>query len=123
VTAVGVAAGLELAYLTVYLPRQNAERSIRPAATAAAELAPPGTPIGLHRNGALIGGVAYYARRPVEEIGSEKGLRRFFAAGGRVVVVEAEHLRELEAVAPAQIAFRQTLGGDEMLVVVPARER
>jgi 4-amino-4-deoxy-L-arabinose transferase-like glycosyltransferase len=123
VAAVAAAVALELAYLTVYLPGRNGEQSIRPAATAAAELAPAGTPIGLHRNGALIGGVAYYAGRPVEEIGSEKGLRRFFAAGGRVVVVEAEHLRDLEAVAPTKIAFRQTLSGDEMLVVVAAGER
>ena len=119
----GAAVALELAYLTVYLPRQNGEQSIRPAATAAAELAPPGTRIGLHSNGALVGGVAYYARRPVEEIGSATGLRRFLASGGRVVVVESEHLRELEAVAPTRIVFRQTLSGDEMLVVVPAGER
>jgi 4-amino-4-deoxy-L-arabinose transferase-like glycosyltransferase len=123
VAAVGVAVALELAYMTVYLPRQNSEHSIRPTATAAAGLAPPGTPIGLYRNGALIGGVAYYAGRPVEEIGSTKGLRRFFGAGGGVVVLEAEHLGDLEAVASTRIAFRQTLDGDEMLVVVPGGER
>jgi len=116
----GVAAALELAYLTLYLPRQNGEQSIRPAATAAAGLAAPGSPIGLHRNGALIGGVAYYTGHPVAEIVSRKGLRRFFASGGRAVVLEADRLAELQSVVEAEVVFRQTVGGNEMLVVVPA---
>jgi hypothetical protein len=48
-----------------------------------------------------------------------KGLRRFFASGGKVVVVEAEYLDELEAAAATEVAFRQNLSGHEMLVVVP----
>jgi 4-amino-4-deoxy-L-arabinose transferase-like glycosyltransferase len=108
----------EIAYHVAYMPSLDRERSVREAARVAARLAPPDTSIGLVRNGSLVGGVAYYGGRPVEPIGSAKGLKRFLGAGGRALVLEAGHLAEVESVADAEVAFRQELGGDELLVVV-----
>ncbi len=101
----------------VYLPTLDPDRSIRAAAAAAGALAPEGTSIGLLRNGSLVGGVAYYGERPVEQLGSRKGVRRFLEKGGRVVIAEEQHLRELEAL-PTRVAFRQDLDGDGIVVVV-----
>jgi 4-amino-4-deoxy-L-arabinose transferase-like glycosyltransferase len=108
----------EIAYHVAYLPSLDGEHSVREAARVAARLAPPDTPIGLVRNGSLIGGVVYYGGRPVERIGSAKGLKRFLRAGGRTLVLEAGHLDEVESVVDAKVAFRQEVGGDELLVVV-----
>lgn len=100
------------------LPRFDSGRSIRGAAVVAAAFAPRGTPIGLLRNGSLVGGVAYYSRRPVEQIGSERGLRKFLAAGGRTLVLETPWLPGVESVVRARVVFRQELDGDEVLVVL-----
>jgi 4-amino-4-deoxy-L-arabinose transferase-like glycosyltransferase len=115
--AFGAAVAGQVAYHTLYLPARDATHSIRAAAEAAAALTPPGARVGLVRNGALIGGLRYYAGRPVEPIGSAKGLRRFLEAGGAVVVTEGRHLGEIQSVAEARVAFRQELDGDEVLVL------
>jgi 4-amino-4-deoxy-L-arabinose transferase-like glycosyltransferase len=115
--AFGAAVAAQVAYHTLYLPAQDDARSIRPSAEAAAKAAPAGSALGLVRNGALIGGLRYYAGRPVEAIGSTKGLRRFLEAGGSVVVTESRYLAEIESVAAARIAFRQQLDEDEVLVL------
>src|SRR5262249_23597460 len=108
----------ELVYQTAYLPTLDSKHSIRAAAVEAARLAPPETPIGVVRNGSLLGGVAYYAGRPGQAIGSPKGLRRFLAKGGRALVLEAEHLEVVRSVTAAQVAFQQQLQDDPILVVV-----
>jgi 4-amino-4-deoxy-L-arabinose transferase-like glycosyltransferase len=115
--AFGAAIAGQVAYHTLYLPARDTTHSIRAAAEAAAALAPPGARVGLVRNGALVGGLRYYAGRPVEPIGSPKGLRRFLEAGGAVVVTEGRYLEEIESVAEARVAFRQELDGDEVLVL------
>ena len=107
----------QVAYHTLYLPGLDATHSIRAAAEAAAAVSPPGRAVGLVRNGALVGGLRYYAGRPVEPIGSVKGLRRFLEGGGAVLVTERRYLAEIEAVAETRIAFRQELDGDEVLVL------
>jgi 4-amino-4-deoxy-L-arabinose transferase-like glycosyltransferase len=115
--AFAAAVAAQLAYHALYLPSRDAGHSIRTSAEAAAAAAPAGSAIGLVRNGALIGGLRYYARRPVEAIGSTKGLHRFLDAGGRVVVTESRYLPEIESVAEARVAFRQQLDEDEVLVL------
>jgi 4-amino-4-deoxy-L-arabinose transferase-like glycosyltransferase len=119
--AFAVVAAVDLGVLAVYEPSQNPARSIHSAARAAASLSPPDAPIGLVRNGALVGGVAYYSRRPVDRLGSRRGIERFLQSGGRVVIAEARDLSEIETLAPVQIAFRQSLEEDEMLVLVAPR--
>jgi 4-amino-4-deoxy-L-arabinose transferase-like glycosyltransferase len=109
---------VELAVFAVYEPSVNATHSIHPAAQAAARLAPPDASIGLVRNGALVGGVAYYADRRVERLGSKKGIARFLRSGGRIMIAEGQDLAEIEEITPVEVAFRQRLEDDEMLVLV-----
>ena len=115
--AFGVALAAQVAYHTLYLPTRDAAHSIRRAAEAAAAVAPPGSAVGLVRNGALVGGLSYYAGRPVEPIGSTKGLRDFVEAGGTVVVTESRYLPEIESVARARLVFRHEIEGAEVLVL------
>jgi 4-amino-4-deoxy-L-arabinose transferase-like glycosyltransferase len=111
----------ELAFHALWLPSLDESHSIRGAAQAAAAVAPNGTPIAVVRNGSLIGGVAYYAGRPVAEVGSVKGLRRFLQAGGRAIVLEGDHMDEVQQAASVEVTFRGVVNGDEILVVVPSR--
>jgi len=104
-------------YLVIYLPAVDTSRSIRPAAEVAARLAPAGSPVGLVRNGALVGGLRYYAARPVEPIGSSRGLQTFVETGGAVAVADSRYLPEIEAAVDARVVFRQRLRGDEVVVL------
>ena len=116
--ALGLLVAVDLAVFAFYLPTQDASRSIQPAAVAAAAAAPIGTRIGLLRNGALVGGVAYYSGRPVERLGSAKGVRRFLEAGGRVLIAERADLPIVESVAKTEVTFRQRIEEDEMVVLL-----
>jgi 4-amino-4-deoxy-L-arabinose transferase-like glycosyltransferase len=113
-----LAVAAQVAMFGWLLPRLDPARSIRAAAVAASAFAPEGTPIGLVRNGSLVGGIAYYSGRDVTAVGSERGVKRFLAAGGRAMIVETPHLAAIEKVAPARIVFRQEVDDDEVLVVV-----
>jgi 4-amino-4-deoxy-L-arabinose transferase-like glycosyltransferase len=119
--AIAVLVGANLVVFALYQPSLNPTRSIRAAATAAARLAPPGTPIGLVRNGALVGGVSYYADRHVDRLGSQRGIERFLRSGGRVMIAEAKDLSGIEALTRVEVAFRQRIEEDEMLVLVAPR--
>lgn len=118
-----VAVAVQVAVFGWLLPRLDGVHSIRATAAAAAAHAPEGTPIGLVRNGALAGGVAYYSGRAVTQVGSEGGLRRFLGEGGRVLILETPHLPAVEGVTSARIVFRQRIDEDEVLVVVPGPAR
>jgi 4-amino-4-deoxy-L-arabinose transferase-like glycosyltransferase len=113
-----VAIATQVAAFSWFLPRLDSARSIRAAAVAAAAYAPEGTPIGLVRNGSLVGGIAYYSGRAVTPVGSERGVRKFLASGGRALVLETPHLAAVENVVRARIVFRQAVDDDEVLVVV-----
>jgi 4-amino-4-deoxy-L-arabinose transferase-like glycosyltransferase len=113
-----LAVAAQVALFGWLLPRLDPARSIRAVAIAASAFAPEATPIGLVRNGSLIGGIAYYSGRAVTALGSERGVKRFLASGGRAMIVETPHLAAIEKVAPARIVFRQEVDGDEVLVVV-----
>jgi 4-amino-4-deoxy-L-arabinose transferase-like glycosyltransferase len=117
-----VLVALQLLVHVMIPPTLDPQRSIRATAAAAGALVPEGTPIGLVRNGSLVGGVTYYADRPVERIGSARGAERFLARGGRVLISEAAYLPELAAVSPLRVAFRQEVAGEEMVVVVAERQ-
>jgi 4-amino-4-deoxy-L-arabinose transferase-like glycosyltransferase len=118
--AVAALAAGELAVFGYYLPALNERRSIRPSAVAAAQQTPAGTPVGLLRNGALVGGVAYYSERPVSRLGSAKGVRRFVEDGGRVVIADRRDVPIVDSAAEARVAFRQLVEEDEMVVLVIA---
>jgi hypothetical protein len=72
--------------------------SLRPLAEAAASLAEPGDAIGVFRDGAAAGGIAYYGGRDVVQLSDTEQVRRFLATGGDVVVAPASRLGALSAV-------------------------
>jgi 4-amino-4-deoxy-L-arabinose transferase-like glycosyltransferase len=110
-----------LAAFLVTWPARDREKSPRALAEAAAALTPPGRPIGLVGDRALIGGLAYYGGRRVELLGSRGHIARFFADGGAAVVVQARKLDRVEAAAPVEVRFRARSGRRALVVVAPRR--
>jgi len=115
--AVAGAWTVELAVFLLLYPALDPGRSPRPIAEAAAAATPPGEPIGLVGDRAMLGGLAYYGGRRVAWLDSEADLRRFFADGGRTVVVKARKLERVTAVAPVEERARLRAGRRAVLVV------
>jgi 4-amino-4-deoxy-L-arabinose transferase-like glycosyltransferase len=109
----------ELALFTVAWPARDPEKSPRAIAEAAAALTPEGGAIGLVGDRALTGGLAYYGGRRVAPLASPDEVARFFADGGRAVVVQARKLDRVSAAGPVAIAFRAREGRRELVVVTP----
>ena len=113
-----LAVAAQVAVFAWFLPRLDPSHSIRATAVTAAAFAPEGTPIGLVRNGSMVGGIAYYSGRPVVALGGEKAVARFVAAGGRAVILETPHLPALAKRLRPRIVFRQEVEENEILVIV-----
>ncbi|MEB2344273.1 MAG: glycosyltransferase family 39 protein [Deltaproteobacteria bacterium] len=111
--------GFELVLFTVTWPARDPEKSPRSLAEAAAALTPEEGAIGLVGDRALTGGLAYYGRRRVAPLESPEEIARFFASGGRAVVVQARKLDRVEAAAPVAIAFRAREGRRQLVVATP----
>jgi 4-amino-4-deoxy-L-arabinose transferase-like glycosyltransferase len=118
-TLLAVVLALELSVFTLLLPALEPEKSPRPIALAAAQLAPPGEPIGLVEQRPAVGGLAYYSGRRVKEIGRAENLRRFFQDGGRVAVVLSESLARVHGEEFSEIRARFRTGRRATLVVTP----
>jgi hypothetical protein len=108
---------LDLAGFTLLFPALEPEKSPRPVALAAAQLAPPGEPIGLVEQRPAVGGLAYYSGRRVHEIGPAENLRRFFEEGGHVAVINAAALERVGGAAFTEIRARFRTGKRATLVV------
>lgn len=109
----------ELVLFTVTWPARDPEKSPRAIAEAAAALTPDSGAIGLVGDRALTGGLAYYGRRRVAPLDSPEEIARFFADGGRAVVVQARKLDRVTAAAPVAIAFRTREGSRQLVVATP----
>jgi 4-amino-4-deoxy-L-arabinose transferase-like glycosyltransferase len=128
----GVAAAavlaIELATFALALPALDPEKSPRPIAESAAALTAPGEAIGLASKATLLGGLVYYADRPVALLDGPEAVRNFIRSGGRVIVVSEAKLPQVAQVAPVAIRARARRGDRELLVVSaalpdpPARE-
>ncbi len=119
VTVVAVFAVQFTGYVLTY-PALDPGKSPRPVASAAAAFAPPGQPIGLWRNRAFVGGLAYYGRRRVVQIDTPEQLRAFAAEHGGPIVIKEHSLHEVEAVLPVEVKSRFRRGRRALLVVVSA---
>jgi 4-amino-4-deoxy-L-arabinose transferase-like glycosyltransferase len=106
-----------LATFSLLLPAIDAVRSVRPIAEGAAALTPAGTPIGLFEDHNLVGGIAYYADRPVRELRGAGEVAAFFANGGRVVVARAPRVKEAGLPGRAAAGFRS--GERRVLLLAP----
>lgn len=111
----------ELALFTITWPARDPEKSPRAIAEAAAALTPPGGAIGLVGDRALTGGLVYYGGRRVEELDRPEEIARFFADGGRAVVVQARKLERVSSVVPVEVAFRAREGRRQLVVATPRR--
>jgi 4-amino-4-deoxy-L-arabinose transferase-like glycosyltransferase len=80
--------------------------SLRPLAESAAALAAPGSAIGVFRDEAAAGGIAYYGRRDVVQLADSGQVRRFLETRGDVVVAPASRLEELRAVPELELRLR-----------------
>lgn len=109
----------ELVLFQVTWPARDPEKSPRAIAEAAAALTPPGEAIGLVGDRPLVGGLAYYGERRVALLDSGEDVARFFASGGRAVVVQARKLDRIEAVAPIEVVFRAREGRRALVVATP----
>ena len=113
----GVLAAVELAGFTLLLPALEPMQSYRPAALAAREITPPGQRIGLLGSRSLVGGLAYYGERRVTPLETPAEVERFFAAGGRALVLKGKKLDGLPV--PVEVVERVHSGRRELLVVTP----
>lgn len=118
----GAVFAIELAVFTLLFPALDPEKSPRPIAVAAAALTRPDEPIGLLGNRALVGGLVYYASRPVRELETPEDVAQFFAEGGSAVVAQAKQLDRIRAVSPIAEQERSRSGDRALVVVVPLRD-
>ncbi len=87
---------IEWLLFSVALPAFDLEKSPRPIAERASEIAPEGTPIGVYQMRPLVGGIAYYGSRAVVEIPDIASLREFVDHGGGAILLRASHLASLQ---------------------------
>jgi 4-amino-4-deoxy-L-arabinose transferase-like glycosyltransferase len=113
----GSLAAVQLAVFLLLYPALEPVTTFRPTALAAAEHTPPGGRIGLLGSRSMVGGLAYYGGRRVAELRTPEDVERFFAEGGRAVVLKAKKLERLET--PVEVIHRARAGRRELLVVIP----
>ncbi len=118
---VAMAYMVELGVFAVALPTYNPQKSVRAAAEIAAELTPPGQPIGLWRERSLIGGIRYYGGRPVAFFLSQEQVERFFDEGGSVLLLAEKNLDALRSARPVEVRLDAGEGRRDLVVVTPQR--
>jgi 4-amino-4-deoxy-L-arabinose transferase-like glycosyltransferase len=111
------AAAVYLALFLLLLPALEPTQTLRPTAEAAGRHTPPGQRIGVLGSRAMVGGLNYYGRRRVEVLRTPEDVERFFAEGGRALVLKAKKLERLTV--PVEVAHRARSGERELLVVTP----
>ena len=89
---------LELVVFTVVYPSFDAEKSPRPIAILAAQLTQPDETVGIFDDEGLAGAILYYGKRDVEVLPRPRHVERFFADGGRYVILERWKLPWLDSV-------------------------
>ncbi len=117
-TTLGLVWAVELVAALAVLPALDPQKSPRPLAVAAAAQAPPGTEIATARP-SLVGALRSYGGRRVRSVVSVPEVRRFFAEGGRALVVPADRLGLVAAQIPVEIRARLRGGSRALLVVTP----
>jgi hypothetical protein len=86
---------LELALFTLVFPAIDSEKSPRTIAEPVGQLLSIRESVGVFRQHALAGGLEYYSDRRAIAIESSEELDAFLQAGGRIIVLAAEHLDQL----------------------------
>jgi 4-amino-4-deoxy-L-arabinose transferase-like glycosyltransferase len=110
---------IELSAFLLLYPALDPDKSPRSIAEAAAELTEPDAAVGLVGDRALVGGLAYYARRRIATLDSPDSIRAFLEGGGRAIVVKERKLARIEAIAPVDVRARARHGRRALVVVSP----
>lgn len=118
----GCAVVVQLAVFLLLFPALNPILSVRRIAVSAASVTPPGHPIGLVSDSAMVGGLVYYAARPVRELSEPEDVRRFLDEGGSTFVVKRRKLDRIEALTPVEVVSSSRSGRREVVVVTPRRQ-
>jgi 4-amino-4-deoxy-L-arabinose transferase-like glycosyltransferase len=116
--AAGTVAAVELTVFLLLLPALEPTQTLRPTAEAAGRLTPEGERIGVLGSRAMVGALNYYGARRVEVLRTPDDVERFFAVGGRALVLKRKKLERLAT--PVEIVHSTRSGRRELLVVTPA---
>jgi 4-amino-4-deoxy-L-arabinose transferase-like glycosyltransferase len=116
--AAATIAAVELSVFVLLLPALEPTQTLRPTAAAAGRLTPESERIGVLGSRALVGGLNYYGGRRVEVLRTPEDVERFFAGGGRALVLKRKKLERLSS--PVEIVHTTRSGKRELLVVTPA---
>jgi len=101
-------------------PAFDPVRSMRPVAAAALRWTDPGQPLALLGSRAMVGGLAYYAERPVTWIEEAADVPGYFARGGGALVLKESKLATLREHADVTVVERLREGDRSIVVVRPA---
>ena len=115
---------VEAAVFWSLYPALDAERSMKPVAEAALRWTPAGEPVALLGSRPMIGGLSYYADRPVLWLDDTEEVPAYFASGGRALVMKGSKLERVQRLAPVVVRERLREGDRTLVVVQPeAAER
>jgi 4-amino-4-deoxy-L-arabinose transferase-like glycosyltransferase len=116
--AAGTVAAVQLTVFLLLLPALEPTQTLRPTAEAASRLTPEDGRIGVLGSRAMVGGLNYYGGRRVEVLRTPEEVERFFAGGGRALVLKRKKLERLAS--PVEIVHAARSGRRELLVVTPS---
>jgi 4-amino-4-deoxy-L-arabinose transferase-like glycosyltransferase len=116
--AAGTVAAVELTVFLLLLPALEPTQTLRPTAEAAGRLTPEGERIGVLGSRAMVGGLNYYGGRQVEVLRTPEDVDRFFAGGGRALVLKRKKLERVTT--PVEIVHTTRSGKRELIVVTPS---
>jgi len=115
--AVGCAFCIEVGVFQILYPALDDVRSMKRVATAALRWLPPGERIALLGSESMVGGLQYYAERPVIFIDDVEDLPAYFAEGGRAVVMKTRKLERVREHTEVTVLDRLREGDRELVIV------
>jgi 4-amino-4-deoxy-L-arabinose transferase-like glycosyltransferase len=116
--AAGIVAAVQLTVFVLLLPALEPTQTLRPTAEAAGRLTPEGERIGVLGSRAMVGGLNYYGGRRVQVLRTADDVERFFADGGRALVLKRKKLERVTS--PVEVVHTTRSGKRELLVVTPS---
>jgi 4-amino-4-deoxy-L-arabinose transferase len=119
--AVACAWTIELGVFQGLYPALDGIRSMKPVARAALRWLPPDAHVALLGSESMIGGLQYYAERPVDWVDDIEDLPAWLDAGGTSIVMEAKKLPKVREWVDVTVLERLREGERELVVVRPSR--
>jgi len=117
IACVGV---IEAAAFQSLEPAFDPIRSMKPVAAAALRWTHPGQPLALLGSRSMVGGLAYYAERPVTWIDDPADVPTHFERGGGALVLKQSKLARLREHAEVTVLERLREGDRAIVIVRPA---